>query len=245
MNKKLNAFHLKIIAVTAMAVNHAGIIFSWSHSTNTIGFFAISEFVGRFTFPIMAYLLVEGFHYTKNVRKYCMRLILFWLVSIYPFYLLHNPTYAFSITDMPNNIFFTLLMGLLMLIVYSRTSNKVMRVLTVLLFSILTILSDWSIIGVLIIWSFYINHNQIGKKRTMIGTFMLFETISLVGLFMNNAAPSWIAEAFSQFGFLAVLFLLVQYNGERGYSPKWVKWGFYWFYPIHLVVLELVRYFFL
>ncbi|ALS00915.1 fimbrial assembly protein fimC [Enterococcus silesiacus] len=243
MNKKLDAFHLKIIAVTAMAINHAGIIFAWSHSANTIGLYAMSEFVGRFTFPIMAYLLVEGFHYTKNLRKYCMRLILFWLVSIYPFYLMHNPTYTFSITDIPNNIFFTLLMGLLMMIVYSRTNNKAIHVLIVLGFSLLTVLSDWSIVGVLIIWSFYVNHNQKGKTQTIISTFIIFEIISIVGLIMNNASPSWIAEAFSQFGFLVVLFLLLQYNGERGYSPKWIKWGFYWFYPIHLVVFELIRYF--
>ncbi|MEI5988855.1 hypothetical protein A5881_000342 [Enterococcus termitis] len=241
MNKKLDTFHLKIIAVVAMAMNHAGIIFSWSHSINTVGLFAISEFVGRLTFPIMAYLLVEGFHYTKNLRKYCTRLILFWLVSIYPFYLIHNPTDAFSITDIPNNIFFTLLMGLLMMIVYSRTKNKVVHVLIVFGFSLLTVLSDWAIIGVFIIWSFYVEHNQKGKKRTLISAFIIFEIISIVGFIMNNALPSWGAEVFSQFGFLAVLFLLLQYNGARGYSPKWVKWGFYWFYPIHLIVFELIR----
>jgi hypothetical protein len=101
MTKKIDGFHLKMIAIIGMLINHMGIIFEWSHSAQTLPLFAVSEFVGRFTFPIMAYLLVEGYHYTHNVKKYAMRLAIFWIISIYPFYLLHNPTYAFSVTDIP------------------------------------------------------------------------------------------------------------------------------------------------
>ncbi|WP_441316139.1 hypothetical protein [Enterococcus sp. 12E11_DIV0728] len=35
--------------------------------------------------------------------------------------------------------------------------------------------------------------------------------------------------------------LLVGYNGKRGYSPNWVKWGFYLFYPSHLLIFSLIK----
>lgn len=108
MTKKIDSFQLKLLAITGMLINHMGIVFEWSRSMPTLPLFAISEFVGKFTFPIMAYLLVEGYHYTRDVKKYALRLAGFWVLSIYPFYLLHRPDYAFSLTDVPNNIFFTL-----------------------------------------------------------------------------------------------------------------------------------------
>nr|WP_245001249.1 TraX family protein [Enterococcus raffinosus] len=40
---------------------------------------------------------------------------------------------------------------------------------------------------------------------------------------------------------LIVIPLLVAYSGERDYSPSWVKWGFYSFYPLHLVALALIH----
>jgi hypothetical protein len=243
MTKKIDSFHLKLIAIIGMLINHMGILFEWSHSIQTLPFFAISEFVGRFTFPIMAYLLVEGYHYTKNVRKYVMRLSIFWIISIYPFYLLHNPDYAFSITDIPNNIFFTLFMGLIMMIFYEKIKNPIGHFLLVILFVFLTILSDWNVFGIILIWLFYKFHNDKGIKIAMGSYFLVFELISVVGFFTASNYAAYIVEMFSSFGFLVVGYLLLNYNGNRGYSPNWVKWGFYAFYPVHLILLEIVKYF--
>lgn len=244
MTKKLDGFHLKIIAIIGMLINHMGILFEWSHSVQTLPFFAISEFIGRFTFPIMAYLLVEGYHYTRNLKKYAGRLTIFWLISIYPFYLLHNPDYAFSITDIPNNIFFTLLMGLIMLISYEKIKSPIGHFFIVILFMFLTILSDWNLLGIILIWAFYKFHNDKGIKITMFSFFAVFELIAIIGVFTATNLAGNIEEMFAALGFLVVGYLLLNYNGARGYSPNWVKWGFYIFYPMHLVVLEVIKHFF-
>ena len=76
MTKKIDSFQLKLLAITGMLINHMGIVFEWSRSMPTLPLFAISEFVGKFTFPIMAYLLVEGYHYTRDVKKYALGRIL-------------------------------------------------------------------------------------------------------------------------------------------------------------------------
>lgn len=245
MKKKIDGFHLKLIAIIGMLINHMGDIFQWSQSVQTLPLFTISEFVGKLTFPIMAYLLVEGFKYTRSKIRYASRLAIFWLISIVPFFLLHNPNYPFSLIDIPNNIFFTLLMGLLMLVCYEKTNNPILRFFIVTIFSFFTILSDWNLFGVILIWAFYKFHSSKGIKVTLIIYFILFEVITVIGLLSGNNFGVSIAEMISISGFLLVIYLLTQYNGSRGYSPKWIKWGFYFFYPLHLIVLEAIKYFLL
>lgn len=245
MKRQIDGFHLKIIAILGMLINHMGDIFQWSHTVQTLPLFTISEFVGKFTFPIMAYLLVEGFHYTRSKIKYASRLVCFWIISIIPFFLLHNPNYSFSLTDIPNNIFFTLLMGLLMLICYEKINNRIFQFLIVVVFAGLTVQSDWNLFGVILIWAFYKFHSSKGIKGTLIIYFILFEVITIIGLLFGNNFGVSIAEIIATFGFLVVGYLLSNYNGKRGYSPSWVKWAFYIFYPLHLIILEAIKYFLL
>jgi hypothetical protein len=105
--KGLNTFALKIIAITSMLIDHVGAVLfphlEWM------------RIVGRLAFPIFAYLLVEGFFYTKDVKKYMMRLGLFALISEVPFDLAFFGT-PFVLVH--QNVFFTLLCGLLTMIVF-------------------------------------------------------------------------------------------------------------------------------
>ena len=39
---------------------------------------------------------------------------------------------------------------------------------------------------------------------------------------------------------LAALLLLWLYNGRRGYSNRVVQYGFYAFYPVHILILSLI-----
>ncbi|OTN88162.1 hypothetical protein A5819_000614 [Enterococcus sp. 7E2_DIV0204] len=239
MNKKLDAFHLKVIAIVAMLLNHIGSGFRVYEYSDQLFFF--TEFIGKLTFPIMAYLLVEGFHYTRNIKKYAARLGLFWLISIYPFHVLFYPGYPFALTELVNNIFFALLMGLLLITLYDRTKNTAIHVLLVIIFSLATIMSDWNLIGVLIIFGFYRIQDVKLKKiiPPIYATGFLFLLMLIVYMIAPSSVPWY--ELLSGLGILMTIPLLLNYNGQRGYSPNWVKWGFYFFYPVHMILLILIR----
>ncbi|MGP5430974.1 TraX family protein [Enterococcus malodoratus] len=239
MNKSIDGFKLKVIAIIAMLLNHIGSGFDIYEQSHAFYFF--TEFIGKLTFPIMAYLLVEGFHYTRNRRKYAERMAIFWLVSIYPFHMLFGGNHSFSPIELVNNIFFTLLMGLLLLMAYEQVKSPFLQNLLVIFFSIMTMASDWSLIGVLLIFGFYKWKNE--SRGIWLPVVYTAAFLVLILGMMNLSDPQRfpLYEVFTGLGTLMVIPLLHAYNGERGYSPQWVKWGFYGFYPIHLTILALIR----
>ena len=124
MKKSLDACHLKLIAIAAMLINHLG--HTLELENQNIYLYFLTETIGRLTFPIMAYLLVEGFQYTRSRGKYALRLTLFWLLSILPFYYLfesHKPL------TVDNNILYTLLLGLLLLVFLEKVQHSLLRLL--------------------------------------------------------------------------------------------------------------------
>ncbi|MFA7532979.1 MAG: TraX family protein, partial [Tissierellaceae bacterium] len=92
----MNVFILKLIALTSMIIDHYGAIFH--------GDVILYRIIGRLAFPIYAFLLVEGYFHTRNVKKYGLRLFIFALISEIPF------DYAFygGLSFVHQNIFFTL-----------------------------------------------------------------------------------------------------------------------------------------
>lgn len=86
------------------------------------GVYSIMRLIGRIAFPIFCFLLVEGFQHTRNKNKYAFRLALFALISEIPFDLaLFGTVLEFS----HQNVFFTLLIGLLVMFGFQIISDKV------------------------------------------------------------------------------------------------------------------------
>ena len=99
MKNKFDGFSLKLIAVAAMTVDHISAVFFPSEIWMRL--------IGRLTMPIMAFLISEGYHYTRSVRKYLFRLLIFAIVSQVPYML------AFGINNL--NVMFTLAISVLLL----------------------------------------------------------------------------------------------------------------------------------
>ena len=78
---KLSANALKIIAITAMLIDHSAVAFMPPDSA----LYFLMRTIGRLTAPILAFTLIEGFYHTRNRRKYISRMAVFAAIS-QPFY---------------------------------------------------------------------------------------------------------------------------------------------------------------
>lgn len=239
MPKKLTAFHLKLIAISAMFFNHVAHAFAFQSSNPTVYYWAL--FVGLLTFPIMAFLVVEGFLFTRSKWKYAERLLIFAFLSILPFH------YAFDVLrqqplNWVNNIFFTLALGLIFLILYERYRQPVIQFLLLIIFTGFSFYSDWGPQGVPLIFLFY--YMRTHKKTPVLPLVLLFLYMSIRYWFFYFQYSGLVSIyiPLSALGVLIVIPLLLAYNGQRGYSPTWVKWGFYAFYPLHLLLLFAIRF---
>lgn len=222
---------LKIIAIITMFIDHIGAVilinllqFSKGNvvmDTNAI-LYVICRNIGRISFPIFCFLLVEGFIHTKNVTKYAARLLIFAFISEIPFDLATNGDFYAPYSQ---NVFFTLWIGILVLIGLKKIGaieNMWLlyggRTLILLLGALASIFlnTDYELFGIISIAVLYLyRYNK--KSQILLG------------------ACSFLWEPTAILGFLPIYF----YNGKRGLNMKYV---FYAFYPIHFLVLYLIAY---
>lgn len=183
----------------------------------------ILRFIGRLAFPIFCFLLVEGFLHTKNIKKYAIRLGAFALISEIPFDLaVYHRIFDFE----SQNVFFTLFIGLLVLYgmnYFEKTlspSKASLRYLVAVagVLSAQFLQTDYAGYGVLLIALLY----ELRNNRKQLCIFGAIYTL----LLESFTAP------------LSFLFIYF-YNGERG--KQLPKYFFYAFYPVHLLLLWLVR----
>ncbi|NLZ80196.1 MAG: hypothetical protein GX913_00085 [Clostridiales bacterium] len=193
-----------------MAIDHTGAILFPSYTFLRI--------IGRLAFPIYTFLLVEGFFHTRDIKKYTIRLGVFALISEIPFDLAF---YKIPFYLGHQNIFFTLLLGMLALMLIKKLKNNFIGFFAFLIIAVVAELlhTDYGAFGILLIGIFY----GFRKKDILKTVFVTVANIFLAGG----------AQAFASLSMIPILF----YNGKKGPSLKYV---FYGFYPIHLLILYII-----
>lgn len=213
---------LKYVAIITMLIDHIGAFILEDVYGISSTIYILSRSLGRIAFPIFAFLLVEGFKKTKNIKKYFINLLIFAFISEIPFDLVHNGT---IFDPSHQNIFFTLLAGLIMLILIDRIRIKrenikiITEIFIVTLFSLLSMIFrfDYSFFAPLVFYSYYKFYDN--KKMRFLGSelALYFEALSFVHI--SNI-------------------LIYFYNGERGRQNKYF---FYLFYPLHLLIIYFLK----
>lgn len=108
----------EVIAVSALALRGIAVFLMF---VDHIGFFtgnAAMRIVGRLSLPVFAFLIANGFKYTRNAYKYAIRLLVFAVLSEFAFDYCFFGEVAFVkfVGAIPrpslDNIFFTLFIGL-------------------------------------------------------------------------------------------------------------------------------------
>ena len=225
MEKKgLSQETLKVIACMTMLLDHVGAMFVRGYTLRIIG---------RIAFPIFCFLMAEGAYYTKNPRKYALRLLIGALLSEIPFDL----AFQRGLTWRSQSVMVTLLLGFLAVEAIQNTQNNLLKLLAVSAgFALGQLLqTDYGGYGVLLIVLF----SQARRKWWL-------QTV-LVAMFawMMDSVPVQVLGMRIPIEMFALLAMLPIgcYSGRKRSDSKVLQWAFYLFYPVHLTVLVAIRYF--
>ena len=225
----LSGSALKLLAIISMLVDHTTkrILVNYpefvrplyTFNNKPVSWALLFESFGRLAFPIFCFLLEEGFVYTHDRRRYGINLALFAILSEVPFDLCRKLT-PIDITY--QNVFFTLLLGYLGLCAIENLKDQTaLRAICVIGLAIASmgLLCDYGPRGYALILILYaLRHDAVVK--TALGCCVTLAT--------------WRAG-------LAFIPLNL-YNGRRGFVHGPVlKYAFYAFYPLHLLVLWRLR----
>lgn len=232
--KSLNGHQLKLIAISAMLLDHIAWAFLDFHSF----WGQLFHVIGRITAPTMSFFIVQGYLHTRSFRKYLTRLLIFAIVSHIPYVCFNYGTmHWFSF-----NVLYTLALGLLAVFCWDKVANLRLRVLAVIGLGILSLPGDWFYIIIIFCLIFFIYRDDFHSQAAAITYTAVI--IALIQFGGSLAAGDTIREALLNSGFhlgiILSLPLLKLYNGQRG-GGRSSRWLFYIFYPAHLLVLSLLR----
>lgn len=264
--KGLTGYDLKMIALITMFIDHTGAVLLWrlysasyritasmqlsnaiddkiivwvaEHQELVFSIYEWLRYVGRMAFPIYCFLLVEGFLHTRNVAKYAGRMAVFALISEIPFDLaISGRWWIYS----SNNVFFTLALGLLAIWALSYIEKfhefwqeKQFEPILgrILLFSAglivivgfgaiaeMVLFTDYGFGGVVAIAVLYLLRGQriIAFAAAVLTLTVITGDIEILAMLM--------------------VYPIMKYDGTRG---KNIKYVFYAFYPVHLLILALI-----
>lgn len=230
--KGLNRDIIKCIGMLTMLLNHI------AHAFLTQGTLLYNVFIGigYFTAITMCYFLVEGYEYTRSKKKYALRLLVFGLISQVPYVLLFQMPIL--------NMLLSLLICFTMMCILDHMQGKWYGVMLIVLLFIVSIFSDWALMAptftLLFRWS---NKN---RKRLVL-SYGISVAMFYVMMLPNYLVTESVGEAFLHNALDALalvasaVVILFFYNGRKSATaPKFFKWFFYLFYPVHLTVLYVL-----
>jgi len=228
----LSSSSLKLIAIITMLIDHIGAVVLGPVILRHPGIYQnrdlyyklydlydLLRLIGRLAFPIFCFLLVEGFLHTRSRWKYLLRMGLFALISEIPFDL---AVYKYMYYPNKQNVFFTLFLGLAVMIL---ADEVIKRKHAYLQFAIMAI-------G---IYLGYLLKTDYGEKGVFVICVLYFLRFSRPIQCLGGACAMSF-ERGGPFGMIPVLL----YNGQKGRMK--LKYFFYWFYPVHLLILYGIRY---
>lgn len=216
---------LKIIAIVSMLFDHVGDMFfpevMWP------------RMIGRLAMPLFSFCIAEGYIYTRDRKRYILRLGIFALISEIPFDL----AFEGRINITHQNIMLTFFLAVFTLKIFDLVRGEkkgdkgkyskvrtLLGLLWVFVMALIALLlsADYTVFAVIAVFLFYVFKDSKQLIRTGAGVAFLALTRTM-GYYCTTG--------------LSIVPLLL-YNGKKG---KGLKWFFYAFYPGHLIVLYLVK----
>lgn len=213
---------LKLVACVTMLIDHTAVVF---------GLPMWLRMIGRLAFPIYCFLITEGIAHTGSPGRYFLRLGIMAVISepIYDFVL-----YGGRSPRAHQNVLWLLLLGAVMAEGMGRVKQPVWKVLLIVpcYFIADALHLSYGGNGILLMALFALTRELPGGKW-----------IQAVGMVLiNGIMPSanirmfGLSVSVQLFGALAMVPIAL-YSGQKRTRSKAISWGFYIFYPLHLLAL--------
>lgn len=263
MDKKLDKLKIvdrdiiKYIVIIFMGLGHFLAWLCASEGSNPPGYFLpipyqILTDLSLIAPPTMFFFISEGFRYTRSRENYAKRLFIFACITQIPEYMLWVDK-PIGITDFVGfgglNVFFSLFCCLIALMIYESDRPKKKKVLLLILLSIASALTVWGVfcIGYVLIW--HVFRDDL-KKRTIAYTALtvFYNSLTFIPALFSHSPyrENELLGASVRFVAMMLAYVLITffYNGKKGKHPVFSKWFFYIFYPAHVLVIALLKWFY-
>ncbi|MFV0528800.1 MAG: TraX family protein [Lachnospiraceae bacterium] len=229
INENLDTNLLKIIAIISMVIDHVHKAFFPENQ--------IMAVLGRISFPLIAYCVVVGCLYTRNIKRYMLRLGIFAVITQSLFlgaYVITRLTAQSSGMDadfLNLNILFTLLLGVIAIYALSDLRKRWFLLPLLVLFEWLVGV-DYGLYGIGLIVLFYLMRER--PRWLSACTIALWMLAWGLGDYFYIGPLGLDLQAFA----LLSLPLIYIHTNLR---PRLNKYFFYIFYPAHFMILALLR----
>ena len=272
----MNTKRLKIIAIISMFIDHIPRIIPWQMWVAIADSLAIlfpgkeelisdividiipgiMGYIGRLAAPIFMFCITLGSRYTKDIKKYILRVFTFALISQIPYILfMQSEEYASGFSKLEVtpfykidlNIMFTLGLGLIALYFYEKLKdkNKIIRLTPIIAASLISYIlnTEGGYVYIIYIFMFYVLRDLSILKKAFIWIFiiiicrlpLLFHLLQINNDIMR-ALPTMRANTV---GVYVGVFLTFFFNNKKTHISKIFKYLMYLFYPVHLILLYL------
>ena len=204
--------------------------------------------IGRLTFPIYAFMIVEGYFHTKSIKKYVCRLLVFAVISEIPFNLAMGSSVFYPIHQ---NVLWSFLIAIGLIHWNEKVKGKqiwkrilvgIASVCVGYLVGIITFV-DYYHAGILMVLTFYFFKSK--KWWCYLGQLVClwYINVEMLGGFSYevNILGQTHFIARQSFALLALIPIWL-YRGKQGYHNKVLQYSYYAFYPLHLLILGILKF---
>lgn len=219
---------MKTIAVLCMLIDHIGFLFfpeqiAW-------------RMIGRLAMPIFAFSIARGAIYTSSMKRYMKKMLLFALISQFPFWWMAHIVHGGSFISLRFNIGFTFLIALwiINLIQTAESEDKPLGIGKLIIIGILLVSTDllqfdYGSYGILVVLLCYV----VGRRKQGMWVLWMGYTV-LTYLSYLSSTPLFLLQEFGVLAF-GIIFAL------QAISEKRIGRFFYIFYPLHMIVLCVIK----
>ncbi len=243
MNKNkitdISSFGLHVLAMIFMLCDHLWATVVPGHQWLT--------WIGRMTFPIYAFLIVEGYFHTKDFKKYLRRMLIFAVIAELPFNLMYVSTWIYPFHQ---NVLWSFVLALLCMRNIDKIEERFSKwaaiplaivVAGLFILAAQLLMVDYYGYGVMMVLLFYVFRGNQWYHRLgqLLGMFYInWELIS--GLVIPVELLGMSVDIPQQGMAVLALVPIWFYKGRQGHHSKAFQYFCYAFYPVHMLILGLL-----